>query len=76
MTQLPYDYGDLVRVEVDGRQVRAWICGIRTVANEREAGAVGYPVGTVLYLVDYEAGDSEELPEPRLSPDDPDKANS
>ncbi len=31
----------------------AWVISGRVDENELQAGAVGYPIGTILYLVEY-----------------------
>lgn len=40
----------------------AWAISCRTVENEVQAQAVGYPVGTLLYLIEYEDGADVEIP--------------
>jgi hypothetical protein len=40
----------------------AWIISGRIVENEYQAQAVGYPVGTTLYLIEYLDGSDIEIP--------------
>lgn len=40
----------------------AWAISGRVVENELQSQAVGYPVGTILYLVEYMDGSSVEMP--------------
>lgn len=40
----------------------AWVISGRVVENELQSNAVGYPVGTVLYLVEYMDGSDVEMP--------------
>ena len=39
------------------------MCGIRSVEAAEVAAELGEPVGSVLYLVEFDDGDSLELPE-------------
>lgn len=40
----------------------AWVISGRVVENELQSQAVNYPVGTLLYLVEYMDGSSVEMP--------------
>lgn len=40
----------------------AWVISGRVVENELQSSAVGYPVGTILYLVEYTDGSDVEMP--------------
>lgn len=40
----------------------AWVISGRIVESELQSQAVGYPVGTLLYLVEYMDGSSVEMP--------------
>jgi hypothetical protein len=40
----------------------AWAISGRVVENELQAKAVGYPINTVLYLVEYMDGSDIEMP--------------
>ena len=40
----------------------AWMISGRMVENELQAQAVGYPVNTILYLVEYADGSDVEIP--------------
>jgi hypothetical protein len=40
----------------------AWVISERVVENERQAQAIGYPVNTTLYLVEYMDGSDVEMP--------------
>jgi hypothetical protein len=40
----------------------AWVISGRVVENELQSQAVNYPIGTLLYLVEYIDGNSVEIP--------------
>ena len=40
----------------------AWVISGRIIENELQANAVGYPIGSIIYLVEYEDGKDIELP--------------
>jgi len=40
----------------------AWVISGRVVENELQSQAVGYPVDTILYLVEYMDGSDLEMP--------------
>jgi hypothetical protein len=46
---------------------QGWVYGCREVENESQAEASGFPVGTILYIVEFEGGDSLEIPEEYLA---------
>jgi len=39
-----------------------WVISARTVENELQAKTLGYPVGTLLYLVEYMDGSDMKMP--------------
>ena len=43
------------------------VYGCREVENQSQAEASGFPVGTILYTVEFEGGDSMEIPEEYLA---------
>lgn len=60
---LPFDYGSNVRWRRPaGALLEGSICGFREITDERVAEAIGFPVGTVLALVEIQSGDSAEIP--------------
>jgi len=72
---MAFTWGDAVRIESFApAELRpgAWasVCGIRVIEKENEASAVGYPLGTTMYLVEFEDGHSVEVPEALLAPDE------
>ena len=61
-------WGDTVRVsDAAPRRFRPGelgaVCGLRTIETAAVAEAFGQPVGTVLYLVEFAAGEAIEVPE-------------
>lgn len=63
-----YDHGQTARVVahapeslVPGEYVA--VVGMRTVRQEVESSATGYPIGTRLYLIEYADGSSKEVAE-------------
>ncbi|MBF0503112.1 MAG: hypothetical protein HQM09_23500 [Candidatus Riflebacteria bacterium] len=62
------DYGDTVEIKVDAPspfqpRLRVSTCGFRIVENQVEAQAVGFAIGTRLWLVEKGDGSSFEIPE-------------
>jgi len=60
-------WGDTVRVKADAPErfragALAAVCGIRVVETSLEATAACHPVGTTLYLIEYDDGSSVEVP--------------
>lgn len=68
-----YDYGDDLRVRatpaagVRGAEL-CTVVGITTVETERQAEAFGWPVGCILYTVEFGDGSDALLPEEALEP--------
>lgn len=59
----PFDYGKSVRWRRGGgTMLEGSICGFREVSSEQVAAATGFPVGTVLALVEIQSGESLEIP--------------
>jgi hypothetical protein len=59
----PFDYGKSVRWRRSGgTMLEGSICGFREIRNEQAAAATGYPLGTVLALVEIHSGESLEIP--------------
>jgi hypothetical protein len=68
-----YDYGDEVRLTVlneRGESVDrpAAVVGITEVAAARQSEALGHPVGTILYTVEFADGSDQLVPEDQLAP--------
>lgn len=60
-------WGDTVRIKLSAKPeqrpgVLASVCGLREIETEEQARQLGYPVGTRLYLVEYDDGEAVELP--------------
>lgn len=58
----PFEYGSAVRWRrPDGQPVVGSICGFDVVASAGRASVVGYPLGTVLALVEENSGGTVEV---------------
>lgn len=60
-------WGDTVRVKRSAAEALhpgalAAVCGIRVIETSLEAANAGHPVGTTLYLIEYEDGVAIEVP--------------
>lgn len=75
MSETRFTWGDSVRVaEVEGA-LMTWrpgsvgsICGLRTIENEEQARSTALAVGTTVYTVEFEDGESAQVPEYALEP--------
>jgi len=68
MRDFKFTWGDTVRVvESPPREYQpgqyAAVCGLREVKDEQEAAAAGFPLGCLLYTVEFDDGSSVEVPE-------------
>lgn len=73
MGAMPFTWGDTVRVRSQApREARpgalAEIVGIRTIDTDPQVVQFGAPLGTQVYVVEFEDGTSVELAEPLLEP--------
>ena len=73
-----FSWGDTVQVKAEAVSkghscgpLKAWVCGIREVNNESQAHQFGAPVGSKIYLVEFEDGSSLELAEEWIEPFEP-----
>jgi hypothetical protein len=65
-----FTWGDSVRVvERDGAHLN-WrpgsvgsVCGFRTIQTAQQASSSSFAIGTILYTVEFEDGQSAEIPE-------------
>lgn len=62
-----FDWNDTVAVvdnapEKFGPSKIAAVVGMRVVENEIQASAAGFPIGTVLYMVEFSDGSMVEVP--------------
>ena len=67
-TPYRYKYGQTVRVTAHAPQSFApgeyvAVVGMHTVWQETESSATGYPMGTLLYTIEYADGSSKEITE-------------
>lgn len=73
MSENRFTWGDTVRVaESDGVRID-WrpgsmgsICGFRTIENEEQALSSSFIVGTIVYMVEFGDGESQQIPEEAL----------
>ena len=69
---MKFDYGDEVvvtRTDKDGpasMHLKGSVVAITNVSSESESDVFGYPVGTVLYTVEFADGSDDLLPEESL----------
>jgi len=66
-TSYRYDYGQTVQVAAQAPQSlqpgeKVDVVGMYTVHREVESSAMGYPIGTQLYTIEYADGSSKEVP--------------
>lgn len=70
---MKYDYGDDVLVDTAGRNGSALkqsgtVVGISPVENAAQSRAFEYPIGTILYTVEFGDGSDGLFPEEQLAP--------
>jgi len=59
----PFEYGSSVRWRRDaGMLLEGSVCGFREITDETVAQTTGFPLGTVLVLVEIQSGGSVEIP--------------
>jgi len=73
---MKYDYGDEViyrAKQSDGGMINrpGAIVGITEVLSDKQAEVLGFPLGTVLYTVEFGDGSDQNIPEAELVPLDP-----
>lgn len=69
---MKYDYGDSVRITSSELAAAVGfesgsVCGFREIADQGGPCKIGWPVGTILVLVEGAEGQSAEIPEEQLS---------
>jgi len=74
MPEFRYHYGQTVRVSAHARKSfrpgeLVAVVGMWKVSNNEQAHHTGHPVGTVLYLIEYDDGSSIEIPEEYIEPE-------
>ena len=73
MSENRFTWGDSVRVaETEGVRID-WrpgaigsVCGVRRVETEQQAKLSSFPIGTVIYTVEFNDGESTQVPEEAL----------
>lgn len=68
---MKYDYGDDVVVKAQdqsGVEKPGTVVGISPVENAEQSRIFAYPIGTVLYTIEFGDGSDALLPEERLEP--------
>jgi hypothetical protein len=70
---MKYDYGDEVILKAANDSgvpvdTPGAVVGITEVQSSKQAEAVGFPIGTVLYTVELGDGSDQLVPEDRLAP--------
>jgi hypothetical protein len=75
MSERRFTWGDTVRVAEKQGLHLAWrpgslgaICGLRKIETERQASSSSLELGTILYTVEFEDGESVEIPGDLLEP--------
>jgi hypothetical protein len=70
--QMKYDYGDEVILHRETGNATATkpgaIVGITEVLSDKQAEVLGYPIGTVVYTVEFGDGSDQLVPESDLLP--------
>jgi len=70
---MKFDYGDYVVARTKDSvgnvaESKCWVVGITPVENEQDARNFNYPIGTVLYTVEFPDGTDALMPEEDLRP--------
>lgn len=70
-----YEYGQTARVASQAPPSirpgeRVAVVGMRTIDNALASRETGYPIGTPLYLIEYDDGSSREVPEQYIQASD------
>lgn len=75
MSENRFTWGDSVRVvEREGLRID-WrpgslgsVCGLRKIVTDQQAASSSFPIGTIVYTVEFEDGKSAQVPEEALEP--------